>query len=152
MIQRNKSNMAKSFNFEPDDDFTKSDSNAALSGLMKGDDGEQPRTKRKYTKKNQDGKPDVQAINIKGQQVALVTSGLLAALEGITKMPFKDVDKDVKGAFDESLAQCATIYGGEYVAKYLPLIQLGLCASVVVSTTYAKHLDNKKANTNGQEA
>jgi len=151
-MKKVKNSMAKNFNFEPDDDFIKSDSNAALSGLMKGDDGEQPKTKRKYTKKNQDAKSDLQAINIKGQQVALVTSGLLAALEGITKMPFKDVDKDVKGAFDESLAQCATIYGGEYVAKYLPLIQLGLCASVVVSTTYAKHLDNKKAQHNDKEA
>ena len=149
VMEKVKNKMAKhQYNFDVDEDMTKANGADALSSLMT-DDVDTGKTKRKYTRK---AKQEVQTLQIKGEQVALVTSGLLAALEGITKMPFKDVDKDVKQSFDDSLAQCASIYGGEYVAKYLPLIQLGLCASLVVSTTYQKHLETKKKAQPNEEA
>ncbi len=70
-------------------------------------------------------------VEISADQCALVTTGLLIALEGITKLPFKTTDADLKTNLDQSLAIVANQYGGEALQKYAPIAQLAVVASLI---------------------
>ena len=72
-----------------------------------------------------------QTPSLDEKAIGLMTSGLLAILEGTTKMPFRQAEPDLKKGVDESLVVVLQQYGGETVQKYGPIVQLATCASLL---------------------
>lgn len=107
----------------------------SIDNIGKASDNGIESTKRKYTKRN---KPEEPQLIFTEDQVALITSGLFVALTGLTKLPFKDANPDLKKGVDLALVNVGNQYAGDAVKKWLPLIQLSVCAAMLTLDVYEK--------------
>jgi len=105
------------------------------------ENGSEP-VKRKYTRRLKAEEPQ---LIFTEDQVALITSGLFVALTGLTKLPFKDADPDLKRGVDLSLVNVGNQFAGEAIKKWLPLLQLSVSVSMLTLDVYEKKRKAAKA-------
>jgi hypothetical protein len=86
----------------------------------------------------------VQFPPITPKQLELTTQGLLMVAEGLSKLPFGDVDKTLIAGFNESAAACINTYMPGSYFKYIPLMQLANSMALITLDAIDKGRKQKK--------
>lgn len=71
-------------------------------------------------------------------QIGVVSKGLFQMVEGMSQLPFTQVNPELKEGWDESVALCLNTYGGANLAKWAPLFQLGTLSMLIVHDALEK--------------
>lgn len=83
---------------------------------------------------------------LKGDDLALISKGLFSVVQGLTGLPFMQVDEELRNAFAESGAACINKYFPN-VGDHAPLFQFGTVCMLVVSQAVAKQAEQRRKAT-----
>lgn len=71
-------------------------------------------------------------IPLTGTDLAMTTKGLWMVIEGMSGLPFMSVKAELHAGFDDAAAVCVNKYLPGSMAKWVPLMQLGNFAGLIV--------------------